>query len=368
MQHPDPLYLCRHIMLVRLNPDGTHRPYHSNIGPAQAVFRRNTLNPTTAWDKPVPRIGETLVFDKFIIPLAHYLPALEATCHFASDHRPFDILPTNASVLTATDPLRDFNPRGAGGVGGLGTAEYQDKLRTLRDNAVCEMVRKLMSKNTDPTLKAREVADRAIEQIAPRIRLSPASIWKILHKREGFTTAPERKPRAKPADPPPFKLSTAYEHMYKYRRLCDAVQVARSNDKTLGVFSIHHLAVRGQPGGYPETCPVSGLELEWGEDPSSMYSPKLALRSVLLGRPGTLPIEQDVVMVSKAAKRILEGTGAVDTMARFMANKPDHLLIIRKWLEDNEANDAPISNLKKVIQQINVLAKESDKKPTKRRK
>lgn len=360
MQHPDPLLLCRHVVLIRLSHGNSHQPFHSGTGPVQAVFRRNTLNPTTAWDRPVPRLGETLIFDKFVAPLPHYLPALEATAHYPSAHRPFDIIPTDAHVLTTADPLRDFNPRSSGGVGGLGTAEYQEKLRTMRDNLVCDMVRKYIGRNTDDTLKPREVAERAIEQVSPRIRLSPATIWKILHKREGFTTAPERKPRAKPPAAPLFKLSTAYEHLYKYKRLCDVVQVARSNDRSIGTFSIHNLAVRGQPGGYPEHCPVSGLEFEWSDDPSSMYSPKLAMRSVLAGRPGTLPIEQDVILVSKAAKRVLEGTGAVETMARFMAGKSDHVLMIRKWLDDNEASDTPRSNLNKVIHQINLDAKRRD--------
>lgn len=342
MLHPDPLYLCRHILLTRL-PDGRK----------QCLFRRNTLNPPAAWDKSVPRLGESLIFDKFVAPIAHYLPALEATAHYPSDHRPFDIIPSDAHVLTLADPLRDYNPRGSGGAGRLGNAEYQERLRTMRDTLVCNMVHNYMSKNTDDTLKPREVAERAIEQVAPRIRLSPATIWKILHKREGFTTAPERKPRAKLPEPPPFKLSTAYEYLYKYRRLCDVVQVARSNDKTLGSFSIHHLAVQGHPGGYPTHCPVSGLELDWGGDSSSMYAPKLALRSVLLGRPGTLPVPHDVVLVSKAAKRVLEGTGAAETIARFMADKPEHLLTMRQWLEDNNASDEPISNLKKVIKHQN---------------
>lgn len=349
MRHPDPLHLCRHVVLYR-RPDGRK----------QCIFRANPLNPARRWGKPVPLAPAkdgppTLVFDTFVAPLDYYLPALEDTSCIALDATAFHINPTDESIFTTRDKtigLRDFNPsRAAPGssAGIVGSADYQDKLRDLRDRVACKLVHSLMEKGVTKPLThlvhAVPPSDertwispkQAVGEAAVRIGLSVASLYRILYEREGFTLLSQRV-RGSHRDPTLPKLSTSVDFRQFYKEVHNAIvavrtqRVARSKvgQNIPCTFSMHDLAIPSEPGGYPTVCPVTGLEFEWGVmEGASMCSPKVACIDPMKGY-----VTGNVMLATKIAKRILDETTSVDTAAAFLSNKPEAIEAMEKWFKD----------------------------------
>lgn len=327
MYHPDPLLLCQHVLFTT-----------DEQGRSACLFRSNSLNLSALWGKFVPSSAEggypSLVFAQFVVPLEVYLPHLLATQHHPADVPPREILPTPETLhlFTTADPsaaLRDYNPRNKGGR--VGNADYQNSLLNLRNRTACALVHKFLSKDMS--------APQAISAAALRLGMSAPLLQRVMHEHEGFTILKVERPRnSRRAETLP-RLSGSHEYRQMFKEVQRAVQTVRTRkEDELGSFSIHDLHVDGEPGGYPRRCPVTGAEFVWGAPSgASMFSPKVGRIN-----PQRNYVPGNVLLMSKLAKRVLERTGDLKTLAALLRDGPDLLSGIRDWLSDkphHPAND-----------------------------
>lgn len=328
MQHPEPLLLCQFVLLTT-----------NEAGRPTCVFRANSLNLSLRWGIPVPVSTENsypaLIFDKYVAPLEVYLPHLLATQHHPADAPPRAILPTpdTLHLFSTSDPsaaLRDYNPRSRGGTSG--SFSYQTSLTSLRDRTACALVMRLLSKGRSGI--------EAVSDAALRIGMSAPLLQRVVLEREGLTVMPTDRPRKTMRGEGLPRLSDSHEYRHMFKEVQNAVQTVRTRKVSdRGSFSIHDLHVTGEPGGYPTRCPVLGVEFAWGEPAGvSLFSPKV-------GRidPRGNYTPDNVLLMSRLAKRILEGTADVKKLAALLRSYSDAPLLmdnLRQWLADKPLHPA----------------------------
>lgn len=292
MRYPDPSLFARRVLL-RLTPAG--KPY--------AAYRKNPLNPSTVWGKPVPfcmaayltpDTGPVLVFDTFIAPLYAYACALEATQHLPID-TPHQDIHFIADPQERVWTLLDQNI--------LRGAVHQDMMKHVLKLAMIKTYDKVKAEQPDalPDELVIEVANRMCRtRSLVRSTLTAASVHIPVQSK-----APSKKAESKP-----HRFSSSYTFGRKYELLTAVIQQCRSSvvqrrhktgtDEPCS-FSLADLHDLNALGGYPLRCPVTGAELNWDEG-MSWFSPRVGRYD-----PNGLFVSGNVVLMSKLGKRITEG-------------------------------------------------------------
>jgi len=336
MHHPDPSYACRRFALRTLN------------GKPRIVFRANPLNRRSLWGKPVPFYldhhtadlsrpddvtpNPTLVHEDLHMPMLAYLKCFEATAHYPDD-APHRLISYQEDADEPSALLREYNPRARGGR--FGTADYQERLKDHRNVLACEMVHRFIDlfSEKDP----QSAAFNAIKEVASRLGMDPVTLHKVLIDRENFTFQPPRIKRTRVQKEGGVAFSRSDDFGFMYKELHAAVQILRTSayskynkgkPTAQTAFSIDDLAVPDAPGGYATRCPVTGLELVWGEsEGASMYSPKVGRRDVTRSYTSG-----NVLVMSRFARRLIECSGKAESLYKFMRNKMDIAASVRAWL------------------------------------
>lgn len=293
MRYPDPNTLVQHVMLHQ-GPNGKPR----------AVFRHNERNLSTCWGKEVPycmadflRTGKApvLVFDNYIVPLALYVDALEATQDLPIDtpHQHIGYVPgPHERVWT----LLDKNM--------ASTIASQDTLKLLQRHATVKTYDKVKQEMPD------ERIEHVLTEVANRMSRTRALVRKILIEAQ-VELPVERKPEKPKAAVKPHKFSTVLafkEHFSILTAIAQQcrVSVIQRRRKNAGEpepcsFSLADLYDPMALGGYPIRCPVLGVELNW-EESMSWFAPRVGRYD-----PKGFCVADNIVIMSKLAKRITEG-------------------------------------------------------------
>lgn len=298
MHYPDPLQLVRRTML---NPKGPG-----------AIFRSNRLNLRPTWGKPVPSYrtpeGEVLlIFTNIVAPLSTYLPCLQETAHYSAEALALDITyyphPTTANQVLYLQSLRG--------------ADHQTMLTNQRDRCIQVLMHRLLNNPTYPTVEA------ALKEAAIRLGIGPATVLKVMQEMEGFEYVPRPATgAARRRDPALPWFSRSDARFAVVQRALLSLRTRKLNQLPMVVDDL----ATEDPGGYPTRCPVTGMEFDW-LDVSSYEAPKVGRlsREVPYG-PG------NVLLMSAFARRVLEATGRRETLGKFVANRPEVIQSVHRWL------------------------------------
>lgn len=328
MQHPNPeLFAQRVILQQGLN------------GKPRAVFRHNERNPKTVWGKEVPycmadflRTGEApvLVFDNYVAPLALYLCALEAT-------RDLPISASHYQIHFVADPhervwtLLDKNV--------IGGASHQDTLRVVQRAAIVKTYERVKKEMGEAPTEA------ILVELANRMCRSRTLVRAALEKAN--IQLPEKPKATKQIDNKPHRFSNTHTFRHHFKTLAAIVQTCRSSviqrrhkkgTNEPCSFSLADLDDRTALGGYPVRCPVLGVDLRWDED-VSWFSPRVGRYD-----PKGLFISDNVVLMSKLAKRITEGLPARN-LEGLIDQHPYMTTAFAAWVAKHPVPSTPATNL-----------------------
>jgi hypothetical protein len=309
MSYPDPLLVARMFAL---------RP--SSKGNPRAVFRSNGLVPKPLWGRPVlywrdkhtPDLSKpdefipnpTLVYGNYIVPMVYYLQTLQDTAHHPDTTNPQSIIyfpPINNAVQILQTS---------------GGKEFRQGLASVRDAVIHDAFEKQIGVGTS--------VKGILKEIALHMGVGQGVVRKALASKgyqfDETVKNPNRIPRS--------IFDTSAEWQFKYKILRKAVQTARNTTTASeGSFHINALYVNGERGGYITHCPVAGLEINW-EVYESFSAPRVGRYDLTKGYTN-----DNVVLMSKFAKRMIERTGDPNTLLPFLKSDPEILSSAQSWIE-----------------------------------
>ena len=334
MHYHDPITLCRQVFLDL----STGRP--------RALFRRNRTNAKARWGKPVPTLrddsGPILIYDHGVAPICYYGRTLLA----ASEEHPIDC------------PVGRINhtpdPGDAETIDHLRRTAHQSTLRDLRDTVCQQLVHRLLPKiGSDP---AYRYVEDVLQEVSTRLGLGVEAVTRTMQRLENFTFIP--RPTRVAAYKRDATMPWFSRGDWRFGEVQKALAVLRVSRLNKTSFSIDDLAVHNgvnadgteTKGGYPSTCPVTGLEFEWGINAGgqtgvSLYSPKVGRYDISQPYgPG------NVVLMSAWARRLVEGFGSPATLAPLLKSRPELLRRIKDW-DDRH----PIPHLHTFLHKIDTI-------------
>lgn len=324
MNFSDPSRLCRRVYLDL----STGRP--------RALFRHNASNLKARWGKPVPSAiepyGPVLIFDHSFAPIAQYgKPLLEASALYPIDTSGGEIdytpYPIDAEAIhrLRTDPHAL----------GMTPVDRQTYFRDLRNRTTQALVHKLMEQiGSNP---AYRYVEDVIREVSIRLGLGTDTVMKIMRDLENFSFTP-RPPKVivnKRNATMPWLNRSDWRFPEVVRALA-VLRVSKLPKETISIddLAAHSDAIAGAApitGGFPNMCPVIGMEFEWGVHVNgqmgvSIYSPKIGRYDITQPyAPG------NVVLMSAWARRLVEGFGSPSRLAPLLLARPELLERIKEW-------------------------------------
>lgn len=265
------------------------------------VFRHNRLNPPARRGLRVPTTlldGQPVyIFDAMAFPVDAHLPALYATSHHPASTYTY-------KILTEDDRIPD------------------EPLPLHISDAV------MLSVAIDTY---RELVSAASTLIDIRSHITHASAVVGINSFLLFKALTDMgELDAVDLSAPSDTFSSEPQFSVMAREVRMAVQAARTRrDGSPGYFSMKDLVIPDAPGGYPTHCPVTGYPLDWGVPRGgSHFSPKVGLRKPALGY-----VPANVVLMSRVAKRLIDGSTSPAQLVHFLGEYPDVLPSVKAWLK-----------------------------------
>ena len=329
MQCPDPELLAKRVILQR-----------DTRGKIRAVYRHNDRNPKNVWGKEVPYYltdfmntgtAPVLSFDNYVVPVALYLCALEATQDLpisASHYQIHFVADPHERVWT----LLDKNV--------IGGALNQESMKSIQGTVIVKTYSRVKDEMPDAPV------DAVVAEVADRMCRSRTLVRSVLGK-AGVHLPEKTKSDKQTADVKPHRFSHAYSFRNHFKTLSAVVQTCRSSviqrrhkkgTSEPCSFSLADLDDRDSLGGYPVRCPVLGIDLRWDED-VSWFSPRVGRYD-----PKGMFLSGNVVLMSKLAKRITEGL-SVRSLETLIDQYPYMATAFAAWVAEHPVPSTPATNL-----------------------
>jgi hypothetical protein len=329
MQYPDPELLAKRVALQR-----------TSSGKVRAVFRHNERNPKSVWGKEVPYyltdfmrtgVAPVLSFDNYVVPVALYLCALEATQDLPISASPFQIrfvADPHERVWT----LLDKNV--------IGGASNQESMKSIQGTIIVKTYSRVKDEMPDAPI------DAIVAEVANVMCRTRTLVRSVLEK-AGIHLPEKTKADKQVADVKPHRFSSAYSFRNHFKFLSAIVQTCRSSviqrrhkkgTSEPCSFSLADLDDRTALGGYPIRCPVLGVDLRWDED-VSWFSPRVGRYD-----PKGMFLSGNVVLMSKLAKRITEGL-SVRNLETLIDQYPYMATAFVAWVAEHPVPSTPATNM-----------------------